>query len=93
MSIGSRLLQVAVLAGAALTASASGSAAQGDPCSAQDKRQACSYVCCGRRACPPSCEVDCVKLCVDACSAPAARQVFSSQLRNLQLRCGNRSVR
>ncbi len=62
-------------------------------CSAPDKRQTCSVLCCGRRSCPPSCEVDCVKACVDACASPASMDNFMSRVKQLQIRCGNRSVR
>lgn len=93
MSIGWRLLRIAVLAGAGVLASASAGEAQGDACAASDKRQACSFQCCGRRSCPPSCEVDCVKACVDACSSPERLQAYGARKRELQIRCGNRSVR
>lgn len=62
-------------------------------CSASDKRQACSFQCCGRRSCPPSCEVDCVKVCVDSCVSPDRFQSFLAGMRQLQIRCGNRSLR
>lgn len=62
-------------------------------CGAQNRRQACSYQCCGRRSCPPTCEVDCVKVCVDACAAPDRFQSFIAGIRQLQVRCGNRSLR
>ncbi len=65
----------------------------GDICTAPDKRVSCSMQCCGRRACPPSCEVDCVKACVDACASPGAMNDFMSRIKQLQVRCGNRSVR
>ena len=93
MSIGWRLLQIAVVAGAGVLASASTGAAQEDACSASNKQQACSFQCCGRRSCPPSCEVDCVKACVDACNSPARSLTYSARKRELQIRCGNRSVR
>ena len=67
--IGSKLLRIALVAGAAMVAWASAGAAQENVCAAADQRQACSFQCCGRRSCPPSCEVDCVKRCVDACSS------------------------
>ena len=71
MSVGARVLGTAVIAAAGLLLPASPGPAQEDPCAATDKRQACSFQCCGRRSCPPSCEVDCVKACVDACASPA----------------------
>jgi hypothetical protein len=93
MSICAKLMQVAMVAGAATLVWASASAAQENVCAAQDQRQACSFQCCGRRACPPSCEVDCVKRCVDACSSPTRSLEYGARKRELQLRCGNRSVR
>jgi hypothetical protein len=93
MSVGARVLGIAVIATVGLLMPASPSPAQEDPCAAKDKRQACSYQCCGRRSCPPSCEVDCVKPCVDACSSPAQLKAYGERKRSLQLRCGNRSVR
>ena len=93
MRIASRWLGAAGLAGAAMLLAASSSVAQENVCSAKDKRQACSVQCCGRWSCPPSCEVDCVKACVDACNAPDRVQAYESRKRSLQLRCGNRSVR
>jgi hypothetical protein len=67
--------------------------AQDNACAAKDRRQACSVQCCGRWSCPPSCEVDCVKACVDACNAPDRGASFGERKRSLQLRCGNRSIR
>jgi hypothetical protein len=67
--------------------------AQGDACAAQDKRQACSMQCCGRRSCPPSCEIDCVKACVDACSSVERTRAHHARLRELQIRCGNKAVK
>jgi uncharacterized lipoprotein YbaY len=64
-----------------------------DVCAAQDKRLACSVQCCGRRSCPPSCEVDCVKSCVDACAAPAKMAAHKARMRELQIRCGNKTVK
>jgi hypothetical protein len=93
MSIASKLLSIAVVAGAAMLTSASLGEAQDNVCAAQDKRQACSVQCCGRRSCPPSCEVDCVKLCVDACAAPDRAQAYGARKRELQIRCGNKSAR
>jgi hypothetical protein len=93
MSIGRKLLQIALVAGAGVLASVSTGQSQEDPCAASNKRQACSYQCCGRRSCPPSCEVDCVKACVDACASPARLQAYTARKRELQVRCGNKSVR
>ena len=67
--------------------------AQENACAAADPRQACSLQCCGRRSCPPSCEVDCVKLCVDACGSQTRSLAYNSRKRDLQLRCGNKSAR
>jgi hypothetical protein len=91
--IGSKLLLLAPTVGAAMFAWASAGAAQENVCAAQDLRQACSFQCCGRRSCPPSCEVDCVKLCVDACSSQTRSLTYNSRKRELQLRCGNKSAR
>jgi hypothetical protein len=94
MPIGRTLLQTAIFAGIAVLASVTaGGAQQEDPCTASNKRQACSFQCCGRRSCPPSCEVDCVKACVDACASPARMEAYASRKRELQVRCGNRSIR
>ena len=93
MSIWSKLLQVAIVVGAAILAYSSAGMAQENACAAQDQRQACSFQCCGRRACPPSCEVDCVKLCVDACSSQTRSLAYNNRKRELQIRCGNRSAR
>ena len=93
MSIWSKLLQVAIVAGAAILAYSSTGMAQENACAAQDQRQACSFQCCGRRSCPPSCEVDCVKLCVDACSSQTRSLTYNSRKRELQVRCGNKSAR
>jgi hypothetical protein len=93
MSICNKGLQSALLAGAIILGWASPGAAQENACAAQDVRQACSFQCCGRRSCPPSCEVDCVKLCVDACSSQTRSMAYGARKRDLQLRCGNRSAR
>jgi len=93
MRIGSKVVGLLMLAGAAMLMPNSPGMAQEDVCAAKDKRQACSVQCCGRRSCPPSCEVDCVKACVDACAAPDRAQAYDARKRTLQLRCGNRSVR
>jgi hypothetical protein len=68
-------------------------AQQENACAASDPRQACSYQCCGRRSCPPSCEVDCVKVCVDACGSQTRSLAYDSRKRDLQLRCGNKGAR
>ena len=78
MSIGAKLLGIGAIAGAAMLVSGSVTVAQ-DACAAQDRRQACSFQCCGRRSCPPSCEVDCVKACVDACSSPTRSLAYNSR--------------
>jgi len=77
----------------ALLVAASSAMAQENACAAPDPRQACSYQCCGRRSCPPSCEVDCVKLCVDACGSQTRSLAYDSRKRDLQLRCGNKGAR
>src|SRR6476646_4384588 len=91
--IGLNLLRVALIACVATLAWASpGAAQEQNVCASQDKRQACSFQCCGRRSCPPSCEVDCVKRCVDACEGPATRSLeYGARKRELQLRCGNKA--
>jgi hypothetical protein len=93
MLIGSILVRIALVAGTAVLLSASAGTAQENVCAAQDVRQACSFQCCGRRSCPPSCEVDCVKFCVDACSSPSRSLAYGARKRELQLRCGNKSAR
>jgi len=85
-----RVLATVLLALLAGTACAM---AQENACAAPDPRQACSYQCCGRRSCPPSCEVDCVKLCVDACGSQTRSLAYDSRKRDLQLRCGNKGAR
>ena len=77
----------------ALLVDATYAMAQENACAAHDPRQACSYQCCGRRSCPPSCEVDCVKLCVDACGSQTRSLAYDSRKRDLQLRCGNKGAR
>jgi hypothetical protein len=91
--IASKLLRIVLIAGTSMFAWASAGAAQENACAAPDQRQACSFQCCGRRSCPPSCEVDCVKLCVDACSSQTRSLAYNSRKRELQIRCGNRSAR
>jgi hypothetical protein len=93
MSICAKLLQVAIVAGAAVFGWASTGVAQDNACAAPDLRQACSFQCCGRRSCPPSCEVDCVKFCVDACNSPSRSLAYGARKRELQVRCGNKSAR
>jgi len=97
MSIGAKWGRIGTIAtliiGTAALAWATGGAAQENACAASDPRQACSYQCCGRRSCPPSCEVDCVKLCVDACGSQTRSLAYNSRKRDLQLRCGNKSAR
>ena len=90
--IGLKLLWIVPVAGTAMLAWASAAAAQENACAAQDRRQAC-FQCCGRRSCPPSCEVDCVKLCVDACSSQTRSLAYDNRKRDLQIRCGNKSAR
>ena len=85
-----RALATALLA---LLVDATCAVAQENACAAHDPRQACSYQCCGRRSCPPSCEVDCVKLCVDACGSQTRSLAYDSRKRDLQLRCGNKGAR
>ena len=46
MSIWSKLLQVAIVAGVAMLAWTSAGVAQENVCAAQDPRQACSFQCC-----------------------------------------------
>jgi hypothetical protein len=93
MSIGSKWGQIALIIGAAWLGCATPGTAQENACAEADPRQACSYQCCGRRSCPPSCEVDCVKLCVDACSSQTRSLSYASRKRDLQLRCGNKAAR
>ena len=90
---GSILARGLATVGLALLIGSSGAMAQENACAASDPRQACSYQCCGRRSCPPSCEVDCVKLCVDACSSQTRSLAYDSRKRDLQLRCGNKGAR
>jgi len=81
------------LASACLLVGAIDAVAQENACASPDPRQACSYQCCGRRSCPPTCEVDCVKLCVDACGSQTRSLAYDSRKRDLQLRCGNKGAR
>jgi hypothetical protein len=95
MSICSRLLLTVSVCGVAMLAWTFPGTAQENVCAAQDQRQACSFQCCGRRSCPPSCEVDCVKRCVDACNpnSPKTRSLeYGARKHELQLRCGNRNA-
>jgi len=59
-----------------------------DVCAAADRQEACSVQCCGRKSCPPSCDLDCVKVCVDGCSSRGVADAFKRDLRTLQARCG-----
>lgn len=88
----SQLVLGAALAFASMAMAGPGVQAQSDPCAAPDRRVACSHQCCGRRSCPPTCEVDCVKVCVDGCTSASRRSVYVSRLRELQIRCGNKFV-
>lgn len=88
-----RILCVGIALSLFALAPARGQGPAAEVCSAPDKRQACSFQCCGRRSCPPTCEVDCVKVCVDSCASPERFQSFVAGLRQLQVRCGNRSLR
>jgi hypothetical protein len=93
MPIGSYMLRLALsgVALATLGGSPTLAQAQADICSSPDRRQACSFQCCGRRSCPPSCEIDCVKVCVDACASPERTRSLSGRMRDLQIRCGNKA--
>jgi hypothetical protein len=93
MSICSNLLGMTVVAALAVGAAVTVAAAQENVCAAKDRRLACSMQCCGRRSCPPTCEVDCVKACVDACNSPEQQRSYGGQMRQLQLRCGNKAIR
>lgn len=93
MSICSRIAQCAGAAGLAVLAWTTGAAAEGNVCADPNVRQACSFQCCGRRSCPPSCEVDCVKLCVDGCSSQTRSMTYNARKRELQIRCGHRGAR
>ena len=57
-------------------------------CTAADRVQACSLQCCGRKACTPACEIDCVKVCVDACGSTASQTAFGRDLNSMRIRCG-----
>lgn len=92
MSKGSRLGLAALLAGALLMPLVPAPQAQGDQCAGRETRIACSTQCCGRKSCPPSCEIDCVKLCVDGCRDPAKKVTFEAQKSTLQRRCGYRAA-
>lgn len=92
MATGSTSLRVVFFLAAALLTPASAPHAQGSACAAPDKRQACSFQCCGRRSCPPSCEIDCVKACVDSCASAAGRAVYEKNSQAMQIRCGKRNV-
>jgi hypothetical protein len=88
-----RVLAGLLAAVLALLVGATHAMAQENACAAPDPRQACSHQCCGRRSCPPTCEVDCVKLCVDACGSQTRSLAYDSRKRDLQLRCGNKGAR
>jgi hypothetical protein len=93
VTISSQVLHLALAAGAVMLVWASPAVAQENVCAAQDLRQACSFQCCGRRSCPPSCEVECVKLCVDACSSQTRSMDYNARKHDLQVRCGNHATR
>jgi len=86
------LLLIALTAAMAALVPLSPSRAQVSACAAPDPQKACSVLCCGRSPCAPSCQTDCVRPCVAACSTPQAQQAFSTQLPRLQARCGFRSA-
>lgn len=88
MSTGSALWLTALLAGALLLAPGPAPRAQSDQCASREMRVACSMQCCGRKSCPPACEIDCVKLCVDACGNASKKVTFEAQKQTLQRRCG-----
>lgn len=90
MSTRSGLWLAALLAGALSMAPASELRAQSDQCASRETRIACSMQCCGRKSCPPACEIDCVKLCVDACANAGKKASFEAQKQTLQRRCGYR---
>jgi hypothetical protein len=82
------LLRVALIAAAVWLVAPSPSEAQVAACTAPDKQTACAVLCCGRSPCPPSCQSDCVRPCIDSCASTATQQAFGSQLSRLQARCG-----
>jgi hypothetical protein len=92
VSIRRTLLQIALIAMAALLVPLSSSRAQVSACTSPDTQKACSVLCCGRSPCAPSCQTDCVRPCVASCSTPQAQQTFSTQLSQLQARCGFRAA-
>jgi hypothetical protein len=87
-----RMLQIALMVGAAQLVPLSSSKAQVSACTEPDKQRACSVLCCGRSPCAPSCQTDCVRPCVASCSTPQDQQAFSTQLSRLQARCGFRAA-
>ena len=93
MRISAKPMRAALIAAGGILVFALPGTAQENVCAAEDLRQACSVQCCGRRSCPPSCEVDCVKLCVDACTSQTRSLTYNTRKRDLQLRCGNRGAR
>lgn len=90
MSIRSGLWLAALLTGGLSMALGPAPQAQGDQCASREMRIACSMQCCGRKSCPPACEIDCVKLCVDACGNAGKKAGFEAQKQTLQRRCGYR---
>jgi hypothetical protein len=62
-----------------------------DGCASPTKQRECSIECCGRHACAPSCQGDCVRACIDACRSPQQQSHYRQQLPSLQARCGYRS--
>jgi hypothetical protein len=88
VSVSRTLLQVFLIAAAAMLAPLSSGEAQVAACAAPDKQTACSVLCCGRSPCTPSCQSDCVRACVDSCAAQQGQQAFSDRLSRLQARCG-----
>lgn len=62
-----------------------------DQCASPAKQRECSFECCGRATCAPSCQGDCVRLCIDGCRSPQVQSQYKQQLSILQARCGYRS--
>jgi hypothetical protein len=86
---GRKVLWTTAAAGALLLALPLPGRAQ-DACSTPAKYRECSQDCCGRGTCSPACQGDCVRLCVEACRAPAAQSIYQQQLPQLRERCGYR---
>lgn len=82
-----RWLAIPALVMAIVSSGGTGSLAQ-DVCASDDRVQACSLQCCARKSCTPACELDCVKVCVDACGSAATRGIFSRDLGTMRIRCG-----